>query len=37
MRQQKFSYIIIVIKLYLQAHMQLTTKAQRTHSIALYS
>ena len=25
-------YIIIIIKLYFQAHMQVTTKAQRTHS-----
>ena len=30
--------IIIIIKLYFQAHiMQVTAKAQRTHSIALYS
>ena len=25
----------IIIKLYFQAHMQVTTKAQRTHSIAV--
>ena len=30
-------FIIIIIKLYFQAHMQTITKAQRTHSIALHS
>ena len=34
---QLLLFIIIIIRLYFQAHMQVTTKAQRTHSIALYS